>query len=106
MSDVYALLDELAAAFLRGGYTEEAAKVKQHRADLSTGSQLDRIAAVEAISACCHVKSWGDLNLDVVGPGTDPVLSFLAKLKAAAMQEVGMTSNSVFKGRRAKPARL
>jgi hypothetical protein len=82
------LFSELQRALLDIDLPEEAAKVSRWAEQIRSGSRLEKEAAVKQIEGHCHVKVWGDLNLNVVGHGDDPVYEFLDRVRKAAREAV------------------
>ena len=87
MSDRFIeLSSELQRALLEIGLPEEVAKLQRWIEQIRSASALEREAAVKLIEGHCHVKAWGDLNLNVSGEGGYPVYEFLDRFRRAARE--------------------
>ena len=87
-SDTRALLTQLRDALLKLELRQEAEKVERWSEQMESESGLERAAAVRQVERHCHVKAWGDLNLDVPGTGSYPVFQFLDRVRKAVKAEV------------------
>ena len=65
----------------RDGYPDLADDLKDLLEALVNGSSEQKKVAAKTISANCHVKYYGDLNLDVAGSGSYPLWSLLGRIK-------------------------
>lgn len=77
------LIKELIAAMRHDGFESHANELQGLLDQLLNGSKQERRHAAETISANCHVKCYGDLNIHVPGIGSYPLWAHLSRIKAA-----------------------
>jgi len=82
------LLSQLKDALRELELHDDVLKLERWSSQLKSNSQLEREAAAQHIVDRCHVRWWGDLNLQVPGEGDYPVYTFLDQVRAAVIAEV------------------
>ena len=82
------LLNQLRDALKDLELHDDVAKLERWSSQLRSNSQLEREAAAQHIVDRCHVRWWGDLNLQVPGEGDYPVYTVLDQVREAVIAEV------------------
>ena len=77
------LIEELIQAMRRDGYADQSNELQELLNRLVRGSDEERTGAAKAISANCHLKYYGDLNVEMPGSGSDPLWNHLSKIQKA-----------------------
>ena len=77
------LIEDLIKAMRLAGCAREAAELQELLDKLIGGSPGERQEAARAIAANCHIKCYGDLNLDMPGEGSYPLWNHLSRVKDA-----------------------
>ena len=77
------LIKELIVAMRRDGFEHHANELQRLLDCFIGGSQKERKQAAQTISANCHVKCYGDLNLHISGNGSYPLWIHLSRIKDA-----------------------
>jgi len=77
------LIRELIAAMRHGGFESHANELQRLLDELLGGSAQEQRHAAQTISANCHVKCYGDLNIHVPGNGSYPLWTHLSRIKDA-----------------------
>lgn len=77
------MIEELIKAMRLAGCAREADELQELLCKLVGGSPAERHEAARSISANCHVKYYGDLNLDMPGGGSYPLWNHLSRVKDA-----------------------
>lgn len=81
------VLIELIDVLTVSGFQKEASDIEGFMRQLESPSAQDRESAANSIAARCHIKSYGDLNLNVRRTGKYPDLELLSEVKAALASE-------------------
>jgi hypothetical protein len=77
------LIEDLIKAMRLAGYAREADELQELLGKLIGGSPGERQEAAHTIAANCHIKYYGDLNLDMPGEGSYPLWNHLSRVKDA-----------------------
>ena len=77
------LIEELIQAMRRDGYADQSNELQELLNRLVRGSDEERTGAAKAISANCHLKCYGDLNVEMPGSGSGPLWNHLSKIQKA-----------------------
>lgn len=77
------LIEGLIKAMRVAGYTREPNELQELLDKLIGGSPVERQEAAHIIAANCHIKYYGDLNLDMPGEGSYPLWNYLSRVRDA-----------------------
>lgn len=77
------LIEDLIKALRASGYAHEAGELQELLNQLLCGSLTERREAARTISDRCHIKWYGDLDLDVPGRSSYPLWNHLSRVKDA-----------------------